>query len=343
MTIDQIQITNALGDELLKGLIVVQREQTFTGEIPAYQRLPESGLEYRQIVFVSTFVYDALGWFDPHSPWMEPMVLTLVPVPHRRKFVHTVRQIRKRIRAFVAWQEEANGMWRFFGRGSGIDPDVDTTACAAMVLLEGAVGKLGQWQKHVNALNEFRSAEGLYFSYVNLARRGYTWMGPQGEPLLGFDRVVNANVLRYLAHVGEATDTLVNYLWNEAAGTDMLAGTLDYPNPLCFFHATARAWHQGDLPERDRMRRLLVPPLLEMQAEDGGFGGPLSTAMALSALLDLGHDGPALDRSAQWLLAHTEPHYGWAYEDFFVNGFGSTVWTTALAMASLARYAVKDK
>ena len=193
-----------------------------------------------------------------------------------------------------------------------------------------------RWERHAAALERFRAAEGLYFSYVHADGTGYTWMDERGGPIVGFDRVVNANVLRFLALVGIASPEVQAYLMREAATGDFATGSPDYPNPLAFFYTVARAWRQAYLADRATLAAHLTPQILARET-DQGFGGPLSTAMAVSALLDLDYDGPALERAHAALLRMVEPWGGWGYEDFVVHGFGSPAWSTALALVALDR------
>ena len=332
---------DGVGRELLKGLVALWREQLPTGEIATYQRDHAGDLAYCRSPFISTFVHDTLGYFDPRSPWLQPSLVTVVPASERRWFVRTVTRIRHRIRPFIAWQAESTRTWRFFGRGSGLAPDVDTTACAAATLLESARADLVEhWQPYVNALKRFRSSEGLYFTWVDPDDGGYSWMDEYGRRIPGYDRVVNANVLRALALAGEDVSAVAAYLLKEAAGGALQTGSLYYPNPLSFFYMLARAWRQAQLPGLDELADICTPQILSRQDESGGFGGPLSTAMALSALLDLAYCGPALAQGAVCLLKAAQPWGGWAYEDFFsdrILGYGAPAWTAALAILVLAR------
>ncbi|MDQ5822906.1 MAG: hypothetical protein M3441_01675 [Chloroflexota bacterium] len=335
VTTDQLP----LGLILLEGVRSIYRHQLPTGEIPSYRRAHRGQLEYRRSPFVSTFVYDALGYFDPRCLWFDPRTLHHISPEWRGWFVQTVERVRRKIRKFVAWQEEAGGRWRFFGRGSGTDPDVDDICCAAAIMLQ-APGAGGEERRtrYVNAVFSYRGEGGRFYTYVNRDLRAYSWMDEQGRPIVGFDRVVNANVLRFFGLAGVAADELVAYLLDEARSGDFRVGSPDYPNPLTFFYMMARAWRQADLPDIEGVAAQLVEPLLEMQAEDGSFGGPLSTGMALSALLDLDYTGEALDKARHALLHQMSAPGHWGYEDFFINGFGSPPWTSSLALSCLGRY-----
>ncbi len=72
-------------------------------------------------------------------------------------------------------------------------------------------------------------------------------------------------------------------------------------------------------------------------AAAGGFGGPLSTALAASVLLDLDYEGPELEHALASLRDGLQRWGGWEYEEFLIGGFGSPAWTTALCMVVQAR------
>lgn len=328
-----------LGRVLPEALATIHAQQLPTGEIPSLQRDGQNTLLYRRTPFLSTFVYDALGLFDPRSPWFDPQILYLVPPAYHAWFLRLVIAIRRRIAAYVAWEESSDGCWRFFGNGSGIDPDSDTTACAAAVLLEEGRGRRPP-DHHVRALRRFQSPEGTFFSYVHRDGRGYSWMDADGRPIVGFDRVVNANVLRFLALAGQDTTAIACYLLRELDEGDGAVGSPDYPNPLCFFHAVTRAWQQSCLPDGSVISSFLIPHIVRLDVTRSDVGGSLSCALALATLLNLQHTGHITTQIAAMLLDRRQPGGGWEHEDFFVHGYGSAAWTTALAMSVLARHAL---
>jgi hypothetical protein len=326
---------------LCQALDAIRRAQLRTGEIPAFRRAPEGGPpQYLRTLLSTTLVHDALGCFDPRSPWWEERALHPVPEAARGWFVGTAAHVRRRARAFIAWQAEPNGTWRFFGRASGLPPDACTVACAAAALLESP-GRTA-WERsrrHVEAIARFRSEDGPYHTFAGAHRAaGYGWMDEAGRPLPGFDRVVNAEVLRFLALAGACSAgevaALTAYLRGElaAAGPSPL-----FPNPLCFAFAMARAWRQAQLPDPDGLRSELVPLVRSRQDGSGGFGGPLSTALACAALSWLDHEGPELERGLDSVARERRPGAGWAYEDFVAGGYGSPAWTAALSLAVSAR------
>lgn len=104
-------------------------------------------------------------------------------------------------------------------------------------------------------------------------------------------------------------------------------------SPSWLAPGTKRSW-----PTSIAWPSYLTPQIVGRQGPDGAFGGPLSTALALAALLDLGYRGPALAPARTALLNGVDPLGGWGYEDFVIHGFGSPALTTAVALAALVRY-----
>ena len=349
---DQVS-TRVFVQLLMQGAIVIANEQLSTGEIPSYRRAANGSFEYCRSPLVSAFVHDALGLFDRLASGVDWQVLDMMSPYLAQWFPGFITVLRKRIRGFIAWQEEVDGTWRFFGRGSGIDPDACTSACAATALLEQPIiASPKKQQKHLDALLRFRSSEGIYFSYINKDHLGYGWMDEKGGPVIGYDRIVNAAVLRYLGLVGGDIHDLITYLEYQVNEKDFQIGSRNCPNPLCFFYVLARTWCQAQLPGLRKIATVITPHILALQRESGDFGGPLSTAMALSALLDLEYTDvkndpnteikEALEKAKLFLLRTVRPWGGWEYEDFIVNGYGAPAWSTALSLVVLARCILWD-
>ncbi|MGH2537002.1 MAG: hypothetical protein ACRDHL_06390 [Candidatus Promineifilaceae bacterium] len=330
-----------LAETLLRGWQVVARGQHPSGEMVSFRRDHAGNFQPLRSPFVSTAVHDALACFDPTSLFYAPGCGELLAGRRGKRFQYEVSRFRRRIRGYLAWQQEPAGWWRFFGRGSGIDPDVNTTAAAAISLAERQISHWAAGHgRQLAVVGRFRAAGGCYFTFLKPRRGGYAWLDAKGSPVAGFDRVVNADVLRYLSLAAGAAESepLLAFLSQEAAGGAWLAGTPIYPNPLSFPFALARAYRQGHAPEVNGAAAALLPAILARQGAEGDFGGPLSTALAASALLDLGYQGPALAaacRALTWAL-HGEPTA--LYEDFVIDGFGSPALSAALSIACLARY-----
>lgn len=332
-----------LARRLARGLDAVARGQHPSGEMLSFRRDPHGNYAYVRSPFVSTFVHDALACFDPTSPgWLDGS-LEVFPERAQGQFVRTLVELRRRIRGFLIWQQEAAGYWRFFGRGSGIDPDVNSTACASLALFEGhGVRSMTRWELQQSSILSFRSAEGPFFTFLKPRHGGYGWLSETGVPVVGFDRVVNAEVLRYLCRVGggatEEARSVAGWLLDRATGPEGDAGSPLYPNPVSYAYVTSRALEAPGVPLREELRDATLGLVLRLQRPDGGFGGPLSTAMGATAMLALGYRGDELAAARLAVLRAGASGDSWPYEDFIVQGFGAPAWTTALSIAFLARH-----
>jgi hypothetical protein len=322
---------NDLSSLLMRSVARLEREQLRTGEIPTYFAAGV-GLQYRRSPLLSTFVHEALACFDPSSPWSEPELLELLAPSALPAFRRSVGELRRRIRAFLAWEEHCDGTWRFFGRASGVPADADLTARAATVLLETPLRTpKRRWQRHVDALARLRAPDGLFLGPLPPSREA---------PPRGFDLVGNTHALRFLALVGEDVDGLVDVLKRELAHSAPGESSGRYPGVLGFFYALSRAWSQGHLPFMEILSDRLLPRLLGLEIDDGDFGGPLSTALALAALLDLKSPASHVQRVRRALLRRLLPQGVWAYQAFVYGAGGSPSWTTALALSAVARATV---
>ena len=334
---------SAFAQRLASAIEAVRHGQHPNGEMLSFRRDPSGGYAYVRSPFLSTFVHDALGCLDPtSSTWLEHGD-DLLPTALQAQLVRSVVELRRRIRSYLIWQQEAAGYWRFFGRGSGLDPDVNSTACASVALLDGyGVVSVARWELQQDVLLSFRSPTGPFFTFIKPRCGGYGWLSETGVPVVGFDRVVNAEVLRCLSRIGrgatvEAT-TLADWLYGEVIGTDAAAGSPLYPNPVSFAYVASRALEGSNVDRHEELTAALRDLTRRLQRPDGGFGGPLSTAMGAMTLLTLRELGPELAAARLAVLRAADGASVWPYEDFVVHGFGAPAWTTALSASFLVHH-----
>lgn len=309
------------------------------GDLPTYRAIRPAGRLYAPCPALAALMHDALAAFDPTSAWSRPRALLGLPPAARAQASAAAAGLRRGLRAFLAAHEEADGTWRFHGRASGLDADAATTALAASALLDAPRGS-GRAARHVQALRRFRAHDG-YVTFVAGDGARYAWLDAAGRRVAGIDRVVNAHVLAFLGLAGEAEDALAARLLAEAAGGALEDGSPEHPDPLAFVQAVARAWRRAERPDRARLAQRLVPWTLARRRDDGGFGGPLASALALLALVDLGYDGDALDAAAGQLLDTASPDGEWDDEPYLRQGHGSGPFSTALALGALGAWAAR--
>jgi hypothetical protein len=335
----QLARPSAFARRFAGALDAIEHGQHPNGEMLSFRSDEHGNYTYVRSPFVSTFVHDALGCFDPESArWLDGSV-ELFPVALQGRVVRMATELRRRIRGFLIWQQEPAGTWRFFGRGSGIDPDVNSTACALVSLREGHGSQnLARWELGRSAVLGFRSVEGPFFTFRKPRQGGYGWLSEKGVPVVGFDPVVNAEVLRYLSGIGSpAAESLADWVLARLGSAEAALGSPLYPSPVCLAFVVARALEEDGVPRRDELTRAALALTRSLQQGDGAFGGPLATAMGAHALLTLGARGDELDAARRAVVRAWDAGGGWPYEDFVVHGFGAPAWTTALSLAFLAR------
>ena len=322
----------ALPELLADGMDALAGTQLPSGEMPSYRR-DVGGRRYRRSILVSTRVHDALGCFDPYSPWGESQATDQLRPAVLPRFLSQVASVRRRIRGFVAWHEEAHGGWRASGRGCGRPLDAAATACAAAVLLEGVHRTRHQpWRRHLRVLAQFRISAPNGGDATPWYRSRLPALGApkaSGEASgKAVDLVANAHVARLLALTGEEVAPILEALGRAIEG-DGRAPALE------LYHAVARVFRHGLLPGRGAMAEILVPRILERLGKDDE--DLLSSAMTLTALLDLGFNGPELASAGRALhrrLARS------AAGGQGRPGAGTPALTLALAVSGLARWGV---
>ncbi len=336
----------AVARRTASALDAVVRGQHASGEILAYRRDRHGNHAQVRTPFVSACVHDALACFDPTSPHWLDGGLDMFPPQMVAAAARVVVEVRRRLRAFLLWQQESDGTWRAFGRGSGVDPDVSTTTAASLALAEGpGACNPARRELEIERVLEFGSVDGPFFTFLKPRHGGYGWLSDGGLPVVAFDRVVNAEVLRFLCLSryagGDEARRLAQWLLQEAAAPDARAGSPLYPNPVVFAFALAQAAEASSgTPWHADLVTAALACTRGLQDDAGGFGGPLSTAMGATALLRLGEDGAELDAAHAAVVRARGIDDSWPYEDYAVNGFGAPAWTTALALGFLARRAV---
>ncbi len=309
-------VQGELGLVLVRSVATIRFYHLPTGEIASFEHQPDGSLALGSNCLVSALVHEALGYLHPPSPWAVPQAAHLVPESMRGWLATAVSALRAGLRSFLAWHQEANGAWRLYGRQSGVEPDAVTTACAAACLLPDGPFTAAREQAvrgNVLAVGQFHD------------RR--------------LDAAAKAHVLRFLALAGTRVDDLAAAVRSEIERGSIGPGTAEDSEPRARYWAVARTWAQCGLPARDRFAAVLIPSILERQGADGGFGDPLDTALAASALLDLGYDGPQLSAVEEILVTHIGQRIRKDCEPFPGSNLGSAALTAALIAAYLARCA----
>jgi hypothetical protein len=252
---------------------------------------------YCPFPFWSAVAYDSLAFADLASPRFERRLLDLLPAAERRAVPAMVSAIRWRIRTYLASEEEADCMWRLHGRNSASPVDAATSGCAAEALLTPP--RLGYPASRSRHADPLRRR--LNDSATDPAGRCY--------------------ILSYLSMAGEpAGDIAEEILRLCQRKTEMLPQ---------FWFAAARALNRAGLSNH-----LLTPAILAECAPDRHR---THGAMALSALLDIDHNGPEIPELIASVLDSTVNPAGWTWQSYAFNRAGSAAATMSLMLAALFR------
>ncbi len=315
-------------------------QQLVSGELPTYRSIPSGGKLYAPSPCLAALMHDALGPLDPDAPESQPAGLASLAPSARLVAQRGAAWLRTRLRRFLAWHEEADGVFRFHGRASALPPDAASSASALLALAQ-APGVPARITRHAQALRRFRQADGTYATYVDEDGRAWARIDVDGRALPGVEWAVNAHVLRALSVAGATDEDLLARLHEVLATGDLAQLSRAHVDPLAFVHAVARAWAHAALPGGPALAARCVPFLLARQRPDGGFGGPLAGALACRALVDLGYDGVALDAAAEHLLASASRSGEWEYEPYLAGGHGSSAFSTTFALGALVAVAAR--
>ena len=243
-----------------------------------------------------------------------------------------VAAIERRAREFLADEMEPPGVWRYYSSRNPkiLPPDLDDTACAALVL-----------RPHLDQIRQ-----GLHFRIflANRDREGRfrTFLADGGNSV---DAVVNANVVCYLGEREEtraACDFLRRFVLGRREGETSIYGV----DELSLYYVLSRAYFQGAKGLADCAAPIL-DALFSRQGRDGSFGDEISTAFALATLANFeireSEKSERVDRAASWLAAQQRADGSWPraafYIDFGGGYYGSEELSTAFALEALARTA----
>jgi hypothetical protein len=312
-------------DAVSGALSSIEEEQLATGEIPNYRKSENGSWEYCFSPLVSTYVSDALAIFDPRSRWFDPLVVEQTGESYSFALSRRAANLRRRIQQFVAWQQSADGDWRFLGRGSSLPADLDTTACCALALLDriSVNGDAGS-RRFARSFDGFAKRGALSTS---AGSRGFASDSDETVTL-----VANANVLCYLALTGASVEALAAEIVRLCEG-DGARSTASLP----IMYVLGEVWRKCRLPSLQALVSTSIGSLTECQTTEGTFGGLCSTAMGLTALLDFGYEGPAVARAAGWLRDWMESSSVSIPEEFCDSRCASPALATAVAIAALCR------
>jgi hypothetical protein len=303
---------------LSAGLAAIRREQLQRGEIATYGLGRSRSPEYRFNLLASVYVHDALSPFDPASRWFDVQSLDLLPGDARPGFARAAGGIRRDIRNVLAWQESADGVWCFHGRGSGLPPDLETTAGAAIALMDGPADA----RRVPDRMSRFLRADGWCSSPRS-----------RGVDDGGRARVGTAWALGYLALAGADVTALQRLVLDDLAGQGLAA---EGAGPWSYALAVARTWQRARLHDRSGAAGR-VAAFIRARLDHEPAPDPVTLSIAVICLRDLDSSDAAAGDARTRLRGALEPPDAFPIREFEAGGYNARAVGTALVMSALAR------
>jgi hypothetical protein len=320
-------VEHQIPETLLHGIKSIAAEQLPHGEIPNYRRLSNGGWEYCFSPLVSAYIYNALGCFDPSSGSFDLQALESAGPTHMYTLGRMAMEIRRRIYRFLCWQQCMDGTWRFFGQGSGLPADLDTSCCASSIFLDRRSFDLScGFGRTLAALSAFPFHDG---SFDSPESRGASFAGCRD-----LRRVANANMVRCFGLAG-----LDHGMLAEGILRDFLGTKSEGRARLAWLYALGRAYRQGLVAVLGEIAEPISREMLQSGTAANEFGGPLSTALAFSALLDFGTPETVRQMDTDRLAHNILAAHRSRLETFCEERCGSAALTTAISISALARAA----
>ena len=211
------------------------------------------------------------------------------------------RALVARTREFIKSRMRYPGIWSY----PTLPPSVDDTAICALAVGPHPWLRMGRlWGPSLNAILAHRDSKGRFV----------LWMASQDWPPgleNEVDAVVNANVLAY---IGDHAETLAAQRWVESVVVDRreVNASPYYVAPVDLYFAMARATCYRDGLFGD-LRPTLGSRILDYLDSAGGFGDPMRTAQALSALdmISVNLGGSARSTAVKMLLEAQRDDGSW--------------------------------
>lgn len=284
---------------------------------------------------------------------------SLLSLPANRQ----IDEMQERSAGFLQYQLMRGGTWNNFTKWHQLFPycpaDTDNTVYASKALK--SLQK--DFPDNLDVLLANRNRAGLFYTWYALrpalSRNKTFWLLLLRElkhPVISFffwkrnecnrydiDAVVNANVLFYMG-LNEQTKPIVPYLLNIIEQHKENDCDKWYRNPLTVYYFISRNYYAG-IKELEPCKAEITRRILASVKPDGSIGeSSISTALALSALLNFGHHSSVSDHAAEYLIRNQQSTGEWPRYALFYSGpkkqmcWGSEEVTTAFCLEALAKY-----
>lgn len=299
----------------------------------------------------ATFLQSVQDWDGGFQSFSSPTLVPFRPVvPYHTTFTPSLilaalgqvqgpaaLSVRRKLAAWLLTQKSTHWSFNYWALAAPerttlpYPDDLDDTFCALIALYQHDPSLIDQTclGKVVKLLIAAESqVGGPYRTWLTAADAPHIWQD--------IDLAVNCNIASFLGLVAEPLPNLTVLMEQAIASRDFRSPYYPSPYPLIYYLARA---YQG--PQTATLASYLID-----HQQDGWWGNPLDTALAVSALTRLGRTHQCAP-TVQRLLEQQLPDGSWAAQAFCLDPAirgqkhynGSAALTTALVLEALARYA----
>ena len=251
-------------------------------------------------------------------------------------------KIKSRASKFILSQRSEFWSWNYWKRNSPesksspYPEDLDDTCCAlaALIFHDQKNVPTNAIAKAVNLLTYCESKEGgPYFTWITPPDANKDWKDT--------DLAVNSNIAYFLSLQEVTLPSIVSL--NENAIVSEKYDSPYYNSEYSSIYFISR-WYKG------KNKSKIITYLLGKRLKDDSWGNPLETALAVSALINLGCQKEKLERGIGYIL-HSQRSGGWKEQPFVIEFIkkkqkhyaGSPELTTAFCLEALVKFSSSNE
>lgn len=221
------------------------------------------------------------------------------------KNINKLKTVRKKAAAFLLSQKSNHCSWNYWLRDSleskttPYPDDLDDTFCALSALQNYNKNIIDSniLVESIQLLTSLEQKEGgPYFSWIVAPNADRAWRD--------IDLVVNSNIAYFLSLNEVSLPRLESFI--EEAITDKKFISPYYATDYSVIYFISRFY-------KGKKSKEIIEYVLSKQTKDGGFGNILDTALAITALINLGYPQRNLKRNIDLLLSECKKNYWRSY------------------------------
>lgn len=302
-----IKIPKTQIKQIEMGIDFIVQKQLSSGEIPT-SKADNKNMENATYIKTVTITFMVIGALE-----------------HLKDFPKVSSIIQKGI-GFLLSESENGMIWRFYGKGSEIIPDLDDTASILTVLKKNDIPL--DYHKSARRLLNIRNEKGLF----------YTWFPEKGNSN-NVDWVVNANVLYFFQSLGIKIPEVKQFLIEVTQKSLFKKGSLYYHSPYAFCYLISKLYAEGGVNSFEATKEGIVNFILENYTRLNC----IDLALSVTALLNYRFDGKEIQTIIENLKSMQMEDGGWPIGTIFKHRtkeiyYGAREATTAVVLEGLDKF-----